>query len=257
MFFRQKKSGKRVYLQIVENRWEQGRSKQRVIATLGRLDRLSESGQLDALLQSGAKFSESVMVLAAHREGETPVVSTRRIGPAIVFARLWEELQIPQVIRRLLAGRRLTLPVERILFLTVLHRLFASGSDRSCLRVWKQDQQIPGSETIALHQVYRAMAWLGEPLPKDQQAGATPFSPRCTKDAPSRKPCSTAAVTCSANWNWCSSIRRRSTSRAKEAPTWDNTGTAKITARTASRWWSARCSTARGGRCAVNCGPAT
>ena len=183
MFFRQKKSGKRVYLQIVENRWEQGRSKQRVIATLGRLDRLSESGQLDALLQSGAKFSESVMVLAAHREGETPVVSTRRIGPAIVFARLWEELQIPQVIRRLLAGRRLTLPVERILFLTVLHRLFASGSDRSCLRVWKQDQQIPGSETIALHQVYRAMAWLGEPLPKDQQAGATPFSPRCTKDA--------------------------------------------------------------------------
>ncbi len=115
MFFRQKKSGDRVYLQIVENRWEQGRSKQRVIATLGRLDRLSESGQLDALLQSGAKFSESVMVLAAHREGEAPVISTRRIGPALVFARLWEELQIPQVIRRLLAGRRFTLPVERIL----------------------------------------------------------------------------------------------------------------------------------------------
>ena len=77
MFFRQKKSGKRVYLQIVENRWEQGRSKQRVIAPLGRLDRLAESGQLDALLQSGARFSESVMVLAAHREGEAPVVSTR------------------------------------------------------------------------------------------------------------------------------------------------------------------------------------
>ena len=183
MFFRQKKSGERVYLQIVENRWEKGRSKQRVIATLGRLDRLTESGQLDALLQSGAKFSESVMVLAAHREGEAPVIATRRIGPALVFARLWEELQIPQVIERLLAGRRFTLPVERILFLTVLHRLFASGSDRSCLQVWKQDQEIPGSETIALHQIDRAMAWLGEPLPKEQQQGATPFAPRCTKDA--------------------------------------------------------------------------
>jgi len=183
MFFRQKRSGNRVYLQIVENRWGQGRSKQRVIATLGRLDRLSESGQLDALLQSGAKFSESVMVLGAHREGEAPVISTRRIGPALIFARLWEELQIPQVIRRLLAGRRFTLPVERILFLTVLHRLFASGSDRSCLSVWKQDHEIPGSETIALHQIYRAMAWLGESLPQDQQQGATPFSPRSTKDA--------------------------------------------------------------------------
>ena len=183
MFFRQKRSGKRVYLQIVENRWEQGRSKQRVIATLGRLDRLSESGQLDALLQSGAKFSESVMVFGAHREGEAPVISTRRIGPALVFARLWEELQIPQIIGRLLTGRRFTLPVERILFLTVLHRLFASGSDRSCLSVWKQDHEIPGSEKIALHQVYRAMAWLGESLPQDQQEGATPFSPRSMKDA--------------------------------------------------------------------------
>ena len=183
MFFRQKKSGNRIYLQIVENRWEQGKSKQRVIATLGRLDQFTESGQLDALLQSGAKFSESILVLTAHREGESPAISTRRIGPALVFARLWEELQIPQVIRRLLAGRRLTLPVERILFLTVLHRLFASGSDRSCLSVWKKDHEIPGIETIALHQMYRAMAWLGESLPQDQQEGATPFSPRCTKDA--------------------------------------------------------------------------
>ena len=183
MFFRQKKSGDRVYLQIVENRWEQGRSKQRVIATLGRLDRLTESGQLDGLLQSGAKFSESIMVLTAHREGEAPVVSTRRIGPQLIFARLWEELQIPQVIRRLLTGRRFTLPIERILFLTVLHRLFASGSDRSCLLVWKQDQEIPGTDRIALHQVYRAMAWLGETLPQDQQKGATPFASRCTKDA--------------------------------------------------------------------------
>ena len=56
MFFRQKKSGNRVYLQIVENRWEKGQSRQRVIATLGRLDRLQESGKLDGLLQSGAKL---------------------------------------------------------------------------------------------------------------------------------------------------------------------------------------------------------
>jgi len=44
MFFRQKRSGDYVYLQIVENRWEKGRSKQRVIATVGRLDELQQSG---------------------------------------------------------------------------------------------------------------------------------------------------------------------------------------------------------------------
>src|SRR5512136_2215096 len=183
MFFRQKKSGDRVYLQIVENRWEQGRSKQRVIATLGRLEGLQQNGQLDGLLLSGAKFSESVMVLAAHRNGEAPALRTRHIGPALVFARLWEELHMPEVIQRLLTGRRLTLPVERIVFLTVLHRLLVSGSDRSCMLVWKKDYEIPGTEAIALHQVYRAMAWLGTRLPDEEQEGATPFAARCTKDA--------------------------------------------------------------------------
>lgn len=183
MFFRQKRSGNRVYLQIVENQWERGRTRQRVIATVGRLDQLQASGQLDGLLQSGAKFAESVMVLSAHRQGQMPSIQSRRIGPGMIFGRLWEEMHIPRVLRQLLAGRRLQLPVERILFLTVLHRLFDSGSDRSCNLVWKQDYEVPGTETVALHQVYRAMAWLGEPLPEDQQEGATPFSPRCTKDA--------------------------------------------------------------------------
>ena len=169
MFFRQKRSGEHVYLQIVENRWEKGGSKQRVIATVGRWDRLQKSGQLDGLLQSGTKFAETVMVLAAHRQGKTPSIRTSRIGPALVFGRLWEELHIPQVIQRLLAGRRFGLPLERILFLTVLHRLFTSGSDRSCVSAWNRDYAIPGIKAVDLHQVYRAMAWLGEPLPADQR----------------------------------------------------------------------------------------
>ena len=182
MFFRQKKSGNRVYLQIVENRWEDGRSKQRVIATLGRLDRLQQTGQLDGLLESGARFVESVMVISAHRQGDATEVATRGIGPALVFGRLWDQLRIPQVIESLLRGRRFQFPLERTLFLTVLHRLFRSGSDRSCLRIWLKNQHVPGTEEIALHHMYRAMAWLGEVLPEDQQRGATPFAPRCIKD---------------------------------------------------------------------------
>ena len=183
MFFRQKRSGDRVYLQIVENQWVKGRSQQRVIATVGRLDQLQQSGQLDGLLESGAKFAEASLVLTAHREGRVPSIRHRQIGPALVFGRLWNELQLPQVVEQLLAGRRFDLPLERILFLTVLHRLCHPGSDRSCVLVWMQDYEIPGTEEVELHQVYRAMGWLGEPLPQDQQAGATPFSPRCTKDA--------------------------------------------------------------------------
>src|SRR5918993_1275387 len=101
MFFRTKTSGSRSYLQIVENRWEDGRPRQRVIA-------------------------------------------------------------------QLLDGRHFEFDVERAVFLTVLHRLFAPGSDRAA-DMWKADYQIEGSEPLQLHHLYRAMAWLGEELPEDQQ----------------------------------------------------------------------------------------
>ena len=177
VFFRRKKSGKNEYLQIVENRWVGGVSKQRVIATLGRLDELKDTGQLDRLLASGARFSESIMVIQAHGRGELPSVGTLRIGAGLVFERLWKQSGIKAVIKGLLAKRKFEFPVERVIFLAVLHRLFGGGSDRMCDK-WVDDYRI---EEVELHHHYRAMAWLGEELPDQQQAGHT-FSPRCTKD---------------------------------------------------------------------------
>jgi len=49
-------SGPRKYLQIVENRWEDGRPRQYVIATPDRLDRLKASGQIDAIMRSLSRF---------------------------------------------------------------------------------------------------------------------------------------------------------------------------------------------------------
>jgi hypothetical protein len=181
MFFRTKTSGPRSYLQIVENRWEDRRPRQRVLATLGRLDQLQQRGQLDALLVSGARLAQSVLLLSAHAKGQLPTITTRRIGPALIFRRLWQQTGCQQVIEGLLDGRRFEFDVERAIFLTVLHRLFDPGSDRAADK-WKADYQIPGCEALQLHHLYRAMAWLGEELPEDQQAGRTPFAPRCIKD---------------------------------------------------------------------------
>src|SRR6187200_1664802 len=160
MFFRTKTSGPRSYLQIVENRWEGGRTRQRVIATLGRLDQLQQDARLDALLASGARLSQSILLLSAHAKGQLPTVTTRRIGPALVFQRLWQQTGCQRVIERLLDGRRFEFDVERAIFLTVLHRLFASGSDRAADE-WKTGYQIEGCESLQLHHLYRAMAWLG------------------------------------------------------------------------------------------------
>jgi transposase len=181
MFFRTKVSGPRTYLQIAENRREGGKVKQRVVATLGRLDQLQGSGQLDSLLRSGARFADAILLLSAHQNGELPVINTQRIGPALIFERLWRETGCQAVIQGLLKERAFEFPVERAVFMTVLHRLMVSGSDRAAQR-WHHSYAISGIESLQLHHAYRAMAWLGEVLPESQQQGATPFSPRCTKD---------------------------------------------------------------------------
>ncbi len=180
MFFREKKSGSRSYLQVVENRWEDGRSKQRVLCTLGRVDELKASGRLDRLLVSGAKFTESMVVISAFQRGETPVVAVRRMGLGMIFERLWKETGIKDVISDLIADRKFEFPVERAVFVTVLNRLFASGSDRWCSR-WVRDYGINGAQELELRHLYRAMAWLGEELPETEQQGRT-LAPRCIKD---------------------------------------------------------------------------
>lgn len=179
MFFRQKTVKGYTYLQIVESRWEGGRSRQRVLGTLGRLDQLQENGGLDALLESGSRFSQSLLVLSEHRRGELPSVGTRRIGPPRVFDRLWHETGCAAVIESLLAGRRFEFAVERAIFLEVLHRLVRPGSDRSGLD-WREDYRIDGAEGLDLHHAYRAMAWLGEPLEEPATDGA--LGPRSIKD---------------------------------------------------------------------------
>ncbi len=177
MFPRIKKSGRYEYLQIVETRREGSRVVQRVIGTIGRMDRLQAKGEIEALVRSLARYSEKVLLVLSGT-GEVSACS-RTVGPALVFGRLWDELRIKSVIRGLSAQRKFGFDVERAIFLTVLHRLFVSGSDRACDK-WHRDYAIEGVDGLGLHHLYRAMALLGEVVA--DQKDATPFAPRCTKD---------------------------------------------------------------------------
>jgi len=177
MFTRTKKSGPYEYLQIVENRREGNKTRQRVIAHLGSVSELREKGQIEPLVRSLARFSKQALLVLSAR-GDARATGTR-IGPALIFGRLWEELGIGKAIHARLRDRKFGFDVERAVFLTVLHRLFVSGSDRSCEK-WKENHRIEGSEGLSLHHLYRAMAFLGEET--EDQRDATPFSPRCVKD---------------------------------------------------------------------------
>ena len=180
MFVRVKKVGPYQYLQIAQNRREGKRVKQSIVATLGRLDKLTASGAIDQLLRSAARFAERLMVLAEHANDahDAPEATVVSVGPALIFERLWRETGCQAVVRELLTPRHHHFDVERAVFMTVLHRVMGSGSDRSALQ-WRRDQAIEGAAELELQHLYRAMGWLGEAL--DEAEPGAP-SPRRTKD---------------------------------------------------------------------------
>jgi hypothetical protein len=181
MFARIKKSGSYQYVQVVHNQRIDGRVRQCVIATLGRLDVLKESGQLDGLVESLARLSDHVTILNALKTNQITPSRTVHLGPPLVFEKLWKQLGIPDILRRLLEGRRFEFPLERVVFITVLHRLFVSGSDRGAER-WCRKYALGDLGDLGLQHFYRTMGWLGEPLPPDQQPDEGRLGPRLRKD---------------------------------------------------------------------------
>jgi Transposase DDE domain len=179
MFVRDKRIGRYTYIYLVENVREDGRTKQRIIANLGRKEMVLAHGDLDRLARSVARLAQRSMVLSVDQGEAPPNAVCRRIGPALLFERLWHEAGCRSVLMALAGQRQFAFAVERAVFLTVLHRLFVSGSDRAAER-WRADYRIDGSEGLQLHHLYRAMAWLGEPLA--DQTGASALAPRCRKD---------------------------------------------------------------------------
>ena len=180
MFVREKRIGPYTYVYLVETVREDGKTKQRIIRNLGRKEDVERNGDLDRLARSAARLAQRSVVLSLLDQAEAPVPTCKRIGPPLLFERLWRNTGCGAVLSELLAGRGFEFSVERAVFLTVLHRLMIAGSDRACEQ-WREDYRIDGVGALRLHHLYRAMAWLGEELPAAEQADRTLVA-RCIKD---------------------------------------------------------------------------
>ncbi len=160
MFVRLKRSGAsdapREYLQIVESFREQGKVRQRLIATLGRRDELVATGALDDLIRSLTKFSAQLRVVERVRHDGLQAHTARAWGPALVFGRLWEQQGVPEILARLARGRRFGFDLERASFALALQRLCAPGSDLQGVG-WLRTVECPGVEELELQHLYRTV----------------------------------------------------------------------------------------------------
>lgn len=163
MFVRVKKQGTHEYLQVVHGFRENGKVKQRVLMTLGRVGDDSTYENIDSLMNSMQKFSYRSAVLSS----KNPEFDCKMkiIGPVLIFERLWKKLGIGEAITKEAFERKYEFNVERAVFISVLHRLLRTGSDLDC-STWHRKYDIEGADGLELQHFYRAMGFLGEKIGK-------------------------------------------------------------------------------------------
>lgn len=216
MFVRVKKIGAYEYLYLVENAREGGRHVQRVIKALGRRDEVEASGLIDGLIASAARHSRRSIVLSRFYRGELPELRRLSIGPDLVFGRLWAEIGCREVLTSLLTERHFAFDVERAIYLTVLHRLMVSGSDRHASG-WCQALRIPGAKPAPRRpggsiSTTPTRRWPGSARstriaaapPRRSRKRSTAIASRCS--APSRSPSSIPRA-CGSRAPWAFSPR--------------------------------------------------
>jgi Transposase DDE domain len=144
------------YLQVVETRRERGRVTQHLVANFGRLDEVVASGDLDRVIEGLVAHSQTLQLIQRYRGGTLQATSDKVWGPVLIFERLWEDLEVPALLRRLGRRRRLAFDFERVVFALVLQRILAPGSDRAGVK-WAETVHARGFETLRLPHYYRAL----------------------------------------------------------------------------------------------------
>src|SRR5262249_58928833 len=191
MFFRRKLSGRTEYLQIVKNDRVDGRPRQSVVATLGRVDELGQAGTLERLLRSGARFAHSAVVLTAYEKGEATAIATRQLGPALAFERLWRETGCKQVISALAAEREFQFDLERAVSCIACSIPARTAQRRSGGTAWS----LTGSPASICTSSTGRWAGLATNWPTRADAALVRALPRIS----SRSSCSPCATNCSAS----------------------------------------------------------
>jgi hypothetical protein len=101
MFLKKKTSynddgSKREYLQLVESRRINGKPRQIVLMTLGRLDTEEGKEQIEKIAEAVLKASEKLKLIDLAQDPKAE--SSLEFGVPVIFKRLWEDLGLQKVL---------------------------------------------------------------------------------------------------------------------------------------------------------------
>jgi transposase len=154
MFIKLTRSGGHSYLQLVESfRNEEGKPRQRTVATIGRLD--ESGGSVDALL--GGLLRAKGLPAATAQPPQVEFESALALGDVWALDQLWRELGL-DTLAGVFRKARYATPVEHALRVMVFNRLCDPESKLGVLR-WLETVSIPEVDAQGLthQQLLRSM----------------------------------------------------------------------------------------------------
>jgi len=149
---RNKDGSTRSYLHLLRSRRVNGKTRQELVCTLGRLDVLQAEGGLDRLIEGLVRYSEKQWVQMQALEGGWQKI----YGPVLVFRRLWEQLGLNRLLDDLKTSTSVQFSIDEAVFAMVLHRLLEPGSKRATHQ-WLETVHRPEFEALSLKHLYRAL----------------------------------------------------------------------------------------------------
>ena len=171
MYARIKQSGPRQYLQLVEGRREDGKVRQRVVATLGRVDQLQD-GALDALIASLQRAAGQ-----KPKSGEPQFLAARAFGHVYLLHELWQQLGLDQALRHALRSSRRQFDAATLVRAMVFNRLCEPTSKLGVLR-WLETVAMPDApDTVTHDHLLRSMDALMDNIDAVEKAVAGQLRP--------------------------------------------------------------------------------
>jgi len=160
MFVRVTTSGPRKYVKILESyRDQQGKPKQKVVATLGRLEQI-EAGSAKSLLNGLLRVTGNPSL--EEGTGEIDFTPARSVGDTWLLTSLWKELGFTTAFRKVLRNKR-SFDAEHLLRVMVFNRLCDPESKLGILR-WLEGAIVPEvpQESVNHQHLLRTMDTLSE-----------------------------------------------------------------------------------------------
>ncbi|MFW5981449.1 MAG: IS1634 family transposase [bacterium] len=163
MFVRTKKvkSGGKTYeyYQLVESYRQNGKPKQKVLMTLGRVDGLDRS-RIDEMVSALDGLTDRVEVIGSMENCHH--IWSKNYGDIFVMEKLWNELKLDQIINPLLQQHEYEFDVISAIKAMVFNRAIDAQSKLSTYNWLKNDVYFPASEELDLHHLYRGLDFLIE-----------------------------------------------------------------------------------------------